>query len=118
MIRECFAVNTGIEFYRETFKDIGLDPDMVYPVMHRRSKALVADADAVARVESAVAAAKHKHKAEPTPPSTFKEEEEEELADALCPAFDELKLTKGWWIPRGDPDATPHAESARRVVAV
>jgi hypothetical protein len=119
MIRECFAVNTGIQFYRETFKDIGLDPDMLYPEVHRRPKALVADADAVARVESAVAAAaaaaasatKHKHRAEPTDgtlvdevqasptaASTFKSEEEEELADALCPVFDELKLAKGWWI--------------------
>jgi len=106
MIRQCFVANTGIQFYRETFKDIGLDPNTLYPLVLQRPKALAADASAVAKLEKAAG-----HKAEPTDDtfvdevqasptaaSSFKTEEEEELADALCPHFDQLKLSKSWWI--------------------
>ncbi|RPD64672.1 hypothetical protein L226DRAFT_528953 [Lentinus tigrinus ALCF2SS1-7] len=31
MIRECFRTNTGIRFHSELLKDIGLDPDTLYP---------------------------------------------------------------------------------------
>ena len=105
MIRQCFLANTGIQFYRETFKDIGLDPKTLYPFVPR-PKALTADASIVAKVKMAT-----NHKAEPTDltlfeevqasptaASSFKTEEEEELADALCPLFDQLKLSKTWWI--------------------
>jgi hypothetical protein len=106
MIRQCFLVNTGIQFYRETFKDIGLDPDTLYPFVLPRPKALTADPSVVATLEKTA-----NHKAEPTDgtltdevqasptaASSFKAEEEEELADALCPLFDQLKLSKPWWI--------------------
>ena len=105
MIRQCFLANTGIQFYRETFKDIGLDPETLYPFVPR-PKALKADASIVAKVKMAT-----NHKAEPTDltlfeevqasptaASSFKTEEEEELEDALCPLFDQLKLSKTWWI--------------------
>jgi len=108
MIRECFAANTGIQFYRETFKDIGLDPDTLDPFVKKRPSALVASTSAVAEANEA---ARHKHKAEPTDgtlvdevqasptaASSFKTEEEEELADALSPLFDQLKLSRSWWI--------------------
>jgi len=106
MIRQCFLANTGIQFYRETFKDIGLDPSTLYPFVLPRPKALTADASVVATLKKAA-----DHKAEPTDDtlvdevqasptaaSSFKTEEEEELADALCPLFDQLKLSKTWWI--------------------
>ena len=106
MIRQCFLANTGIQFYRETFKDIGLNPETLYPFVLPRPKALTADASIVAKVKMAT-----NHKAEPTDAtlvdevqasptaaSSFKTEEEEEVADALCPLFDQLKLSKTWWI--------------------
>jgi hypothetical protein len=31
MIRQCFLANTGIQFYCETFKHIGLDPATLFP---------------------------------------------------------------------------------------
>ena len=106
MIRQCFQVNTGIQFYRETFKDIGLDPETLYPFVLPRPRALTADASVIDKLKKTA-----NHKAEPTDgtlvdgmqaettaASTFKTEEEEEVVDAVCPIFDELKLSKSWWI--------------------
>jgi len=105
MIRQCFLVNTGIQFYRESFKDIGLDPDTLYPFVTPRPAALAAEESVISRLKASA------HNAEPTdatltddevqaPPtaaSTFKTEEDEELVDALCPIYDELQLSKVWW---------------------
>jgi len=105
MIRQCFMVDTGIQFYRESFKGIGLDPDTLYPFVTPRPAALKAEESVVSRLKASA------HNAEPTDAtltdevqtsstaaSTFKSEEDEELVDALCPIYDELKLSKTWWI--------------------
>jgi len=36
--------------------------------------------------------------ASPTAASTFKTEEEEEVADALSKIYDQLRLSRAWWI--------------------
>jgi len=105
MIRQCFLTNTGIQFYRESSKDIGLDFNTLYPFVTPRPAALQAVESVVSRLKAPA------HNAEPTnvtltdevqaspwAASTFKSEENEELVDALCPIFDELKLSKAWWI--------------------
>jgi hypothetical protein len=105
MIRQCFLVNTGIQFHRESFKDIGLDPATLFPFVTPRPAALKPSASTVADVKA------YTHSAEPTDAtltdeaqaspiaaSTFKTEEDEELIDALSPIFDQLKLSRFWWI--------------------
>ncbi|KAH9077525.1 hypothetical protein EDB83DRAFT_2344138 [Lactarius deliciosus] len=107
MIRECFRAKTGIQFFRESFKDIGLDPEtLLDPQLYApRPPALTQSAAQVARVRGSA------HVTEPTdgtltdltpaPPTaaaTFKTEEDEELVDALSPIYDELKISKTWWI--------------------
>lgn len=105
MIRECFRANTGIQFHRESFKDVGLDPDTLYPFVEPRPPALMPSAALVAQVEAAAHAAEptdetliDQVQASPTAATTFKTEEIEELADALSPIYDELKISKTWWI--------------------
>ncbi len=106
MIRECFLAKTGIQFYRESFKGIGLDPTTLYPLVTPQSKPLKPSASTVSELRASA------HKAEatedtltdnevqgsPLAASTFKSEADEELADILSPIYDQLKLAWGWWI--------------------
>ena len=101
MIRECFRANTGIQFHRESLKNIGLDPDTF---LEPRPPAIAPTPAPVAQVEVAA------HAPEPTDgtvvdyvqasPSAAasKSEKDEDRADALSPIHDQLKLSKPWWI--------------------
>ena len=102
MIRECFRANTGIQFYRESFKDVGLDPDTF---LDPRPPAIVPTPDLVAQIEAAAhapepsdATAVDYVQASPTAASSFKSENDEEFADALSDKYDQLELAKPWWI--------------------
>jgi hypothetical protein len=109
MIRQCFKVKTGIQFHLESFKDIGLDPTTLFPIVTDRPRALEPSASAIADVKASLKVSAHvaepsdatltdETHATPTAASTFKSEEDEELLDALCPIYDQLKLAKAWWI--------------------
>jgi hypothetical protein len=105
MIRECFRVNTEIQFHRESFKSIGLDPATLYPFVTPRSEPLKPFSSTVTelrasahKAEATEATLTDEAQASPMAASTFQSEEEEELADAISPIYDELKLARGWWI--------------------
>lgn len=105
MIRECFYANTGIQFHRESFKSIGLDPATLYPFVTPRSEPLkplpstVAELRASAhKSEASEATLTDEAQASPLAASTFQSEEDEELADAISPIYDQLKLAPAWWI--------------------
>ncbi|KAI9455937.1 hypothetical protein BJY52DRAFT_1213126 [Lactarius psammicola] len=108
MIRECFRAKTGIQFYRETFKDVGLDPDTLSDpskLYAPRPPNQTPSAAQVAQVEAAAYAAEptdgtltDQVQASPTAATTFRTEEIEELADALSRPYDQLKISKAWWI--------------------
>jgi hypothetical protein len=105
MIRECFSANTGIQFHRDSFKGIGLDPATLYPFVTPRSKPLepfpstVAELRASAhKAEATEATLTDEAQASPIAASSFQTEEDEELADAISPVYDQLKLSWAWWI--------------------
>lgn len=105
MIRECFIVNTGIQFHREAFKEIGLDPSTLYPFVVPRPPPLVATESVVAKLRESIHAAEatdgtltDEVQASPNAACSFKTEESEELGDAVCRLYDQLKLSKSWWI--------------------
>ncbi|KIP04937.1 hypothetical protein PHLGIDRAFT_75091 [Phlebiopsis gigantea 11061_1 CR5-6] len=82
MVRQCFLADTGIRFHAARLRGIGLDPGALYPTVRERPEGLylrpgttVPDGGAGARLS----------------------EEEEDLADALCPIYDQLALRRGWW---------------------
>ena len=99
MIRQCFIANTGIMFHKATFPKVGLDPDTLYPQVLPRPPTIFQD---------------HKVHTIPVPRpcvisddrtavvysdgGAFVNEAEEDLADALSPIYDQLKLAKYWWI--------------------
>jgi hypothetical protein len=108
MIRQCFLANTGIQFYRETFKHIGLDHTTLFPSVTTRLLAL--EAPCVDEVRDEVKASTHcpdgrddsahdnQVLASRMAACTFKSEEHEELLDALSPIHDRLVERKAWWI--------------------
>jgi hypothetical protein len=109
MIRQCFLAKTGIQFYRETFKHIGLDPITLLgdrdvntrPSALKISSVAEAKYSAECRDDSANHAALHSQahvQASPKAACTFISEEYEELLDALSTSHDQLKETKAWWI--------------------
>jgi hypothetical protein len=105
MIRQCFLANTGIQFYRTTFKHIGLDPTTLFPFVTTRPLALGTSASCVAEARASTycpdphrVTVNDQAQASPMAACTFKAEEHEELLDALSPIYDQLKLLKAWWI--------------------
>jgi len=105
MIRECFDAHTGIQFHQESFKGIGIDPATLYPIVTPRSKPLKPFSSTVAelrasahKAEATEATLTDEAQASPIAASTFESESEEDLADAISPIYDRLKLSPIWWI--------------------
>ncbi|KAI0812234.1 hypothetical protein BC629DRAFT_1280613 [Irpex lacteus] len=90
MIRECFKANTGIRFHTSLLKQVGLDPESLYPIVKERpalSSPLPTNPTEVRAYLDKLATAPH----------GALTEEEEDLADALCPIYDQLDIAKVWW---------------------
>ncbi|KAF9055647.1 hypothetical protein BJ165DRAFT_1412195 [Panaeolus papilionaceus] len=96
MVRECFKINSGILFNRDTFKHIGMDPNNLWPKVKPRPPPVT------------------EFSGNPPPPTRplpimgvngvlqevedFVSEEEEDLADAMSSINDMLKISKVWWL--------------------
>ncbi|KAF9078518.1 hypothetical protein BDP27DRAFT_1309702 [Rhodocollybia butyracea] len=123
MIRECFSAKSGIMFYSERLKAIGLDVTALHPFLTPRLPPLSGKGQIIKPVlqreptlwRQILALAQRKPKPrnkEPTPQSAAETEEvvedlntvqhlpeeEEELRDSLSPKYDQLKLVPAWWI--------------------
>ncbi|XP_006462906.1 hypothetical protein AGABI2DRAFT_224560 [Agaricus bisporus var. bisporus H97] len=111
MVRECFKANTGIMFDSEGLREIGLDPATLYPFVTPRPRPhkikpehkvqKPPEVPIPVRLHATLSkkrpAGIHAHHAVHSSPF-LGSEEAEELNDALSPAYDQLKLKKGWWI--------------------
>ena len=87
MIHECFRANTGIQFYSESLKRLGLNPDALLDLCSTPSSARVTQVEVGA------------HAAEPSDRTLVDPiDESEEFEDARSPVFDTLEVTKAWWI--------------------
>lgn len=113
MVRECFKANTGILFNTESLREIGLDPNTIYPNVLPRPPALfdhvktqfVEERPSVPFLKRVASVFQSKSKAQQTDAekrssqlSSFISEEDEELRDALTPKFDQLMIKRFWWI--------------------
>jgi hypothetical protein len=107
MIRQCFLAKTGIQFYCETFKHIGLDPATLFrkggEVVTPRPQQLEPSASNVTETSASIDCSDTRHlphsgqvQASPVAACTFKSEEHEELLDALSPINDQLA---SWFSP-------------------
>ncbi|PBK63020.1 hypothetical protein ARMSODRAFT_894919 [Armillaria solidipes] len=116
MIRECFKAETGIMFDSERLREIGLDPATLYPFVMPRPPALSVGSAMIPTGRRKTLLLKRlvsKLRRHPLPVSDEGQpfaqevsiecppigtEEEEELRDALSLMYDQLKLSKSWWI--------------------
>jgi len=99
MIRQCFLANTGIMFHKDTFFKIGLDPGTVYPKVLPRPPMILQDSSIHTIPVPKPRVVEDDRKAVVyTDGGSFVNEAEEDLADALSPMYDQLKLAKYWWI--------------------
>jgi uncharacterized protein (DUF2235 family) len=98
MVRQCFILRTGILFHKNMFKDIGMDPDTLYPHVLPRPPPIPYTPGCLAhQYDSPINFAKN-YKETVKVKEPFTNEEEEDLLDALTPVYDQLKMAKGWWI--------------------
>lgn len=109
MVRECFKTETGISFYSDKLREMGLDPPSLYPVVLPRPPPLSVG-DHKIRSRSSDVASNVLSVSAPL-------EEREELIDALSPIYDELEINKMWWILEYIPLPLNHQEGNRKWVA-
>ncbi|KAF7364572.1 DUF2235 domain-containing protein [Mycena venus] len=107
MVRECFKTNSGIMFvYTKGLRNIGLDPDTLYPTVKPRPPALpvgTARIQSIPRSPAPVPPQMNSAGSETAPINAsngdvFVTEEEHDLRDALSPIYDQLTLRWFWWI--------------------
>ncbi|KAF5358617.1 hypothetical protein D9758_007672 [Tetrapyrgos nigripes] len=99
MVRECFKTCTGIMFHREALQEIGLDPDSLYPIVKPRPPPLpLGDA----RIRSIPKDVPKPRTLETAVSESIildpRSEEELDLEDAMAPIYDQLSISKKWWI--------------------
>ena len=96
MVRECFRLNTGILFLRDTFKTIGLDYATLWPVVKDRLPPVFTFSRGPPSPTRSLLTVGVNGALEDV--DDFVNEEEEDLADILSPINDMLKISKSWWI--------------------
>lgn len=82
MVRECFRMNTGIQFQAEKPRCIGLDPASLYPEVKERPRPLQPH---------------NSHLTTVAPPVPMASEEEHDVRDALAPMHDQLAVYSPLW---------------------
>ncbi|KAF5337742.1 hypothetical protein D9758_016028 [Tetrapyrgos nigripes] len=110
MIRQCFLTGTGIMFHREMLKDVGLDPDSLYPMVRPRPPMRMTRRQLGAGDDTGAGTAGSSSNPTNTTNITrtqrlrsifledFIDEEEEDVKDILSDIHDELKTVKAWWL--------------------
>ncbi|KAF8829500.1 hypothetical protein HHX47_DHR3000528 [Lentinula edodes] len=102
MIRECFKVGTGIMFHQEILKQVGLDPEGLWPHIRERPPHATAGLYYQDRYTSVAGTSANMPSSSEGQRSTiladFITEEYEDEMDALSPMNDVLKTDPGWWI--------------------
>jgi hypothetical protein len=86
-------------FHKDTLPKVGLDPATVYPQVLPRPLIIFQDPKVhTIPVPKPVVVYDDRTAVVYTDGNAFVNEAEEDLADALSPMYDELKLAKFWWI--------------------
>ena len=99
MIRQCFLANTGIMFHKATLPKVGLDPNTLFPHVLARPPMILQDPKVhTIPVPKPPVISDDRKAVVYTDGGCFVNEAEEDLADALSPIYDQLKLAKHWWI--------------------
>src|SRR5258708_31420979 len=99
MVRQCFLANTGIQFYRQTFKHIGLDPATLFPFVTPRPAALEPSASCVAEAKPSTYCPEESDmtrtdevQASPIAACRFKTGEQEALLPSMRSTYQQLEF--------------------------
>lgn len=104
MIREIFKCQVGILFHAPGLEGIGLNPETIYPVVLPRPAPLFAQGLTVEPRPKSKPWWKLFHISPQQQDEVHHHdlhegnEEDEELRDALSPIYDQLTVSKGWWV--------------------
>ena len=110
MVRECFKTNSGVIFKTDSLREIGIDPNTIYPSVLPRPPALfdLAKTQFVEQPPSTsllswigsffFGRSQATSQADRQKKIPFINEEDEELRDALSPKYDQLDISWFWWI--------------------
>jgi hypothetical protein len=110
MVRECFKTNSGVIFKTDSLREIGIDPNTIYPSVLPRPPALfdLAKTQFVEQPPSTsllswigsffFGRSQATSQADGQKKIPFINEEDEELRDALSPKYDQLDISWFWWI--------------------
>ena len=86
-------------FHKATFPKVGLDPDTLFPQVLSRPPVIFQDPNVhTIPVPKPLVVCDDRKAVVYTDGGSFINEAEEDLADALSPMYDQLKLAKHWWI--------------------
>lgn len=94
MIRECFKTKTGILFRKDSFKNVGMDHNSLWPNVEKRPEPVMSFSRGKPKEKRRVINGALEDNTD------FVSEEEEDLADALSPKNDMLCLKNSlwWWV--------------------
>jgi uncharacterized protein (DUF2235 family) len=99
MLRQCFEANTGIMFHKDIFPKVGIDPNTLFPEVLPRPPAIFQDPILhTIPVPRPLVVCDDRKAVVYSDGGSFVNEAEEDLADALSPTYDQLKLAWYWWI--------------------
>ena len=98
MLRQCFILRTGILFHKNMFKQMGMDPDTLYPHVLPRPPLVPYTPDRLAHKYDVPRNFAKNYKKTTKIKDPFINEEEGDLLDSLAPMYDHLKVAKGRWI--------------------
>ncbi|KAK0485468.1 hypothetical protein EDD18DRAFT_1026076, partial [Armillaria luteobubalina] len=116
MVRECFKAETGILFDSERLRLTGLDRATLYPSVMPRPPAVSVGSSVIPTGQTKVSLSQRITSLFRRPPLPVSDEgqacaqeasieelpigteEEEELRDALSLIYDQLNISKSWWI--------------------
>jgi hypothetical protein len=86
-------------FRKATFPKVGLDPDTLFPQVLPRPLMIFQDRNIHTNpVPKPLVVSGDRKAVVYTDGGSFVNEAEEDIADALSPMYDQLKLAKHWWI--------------------
>jgi hypothetical protein len=80
------------------FKQMGMDPDTLYPHVLPRPHLVPYTPDCLAHKYDIPLNFAKNYKKTIAIEEPFVNEEEEDLLDSLTPMYDQLKMAKGWWV--------------------
>ncbi|KIM79385.1 hypothetical protein PILCRDRAFT_823653 [Piloderma croceum F 1598] len=98
MVRQCFLAKTGIMFYTDRLRTIGLDPDTLYPHVLPRPPPLSSSPSNGTKINGVSDRKDKDEKTLDSGAAMHITEEQMDFDDVRCDSYDALDTARFWWI--------------------